>query len=429
MDALNAITELIFSDAVKEVNAWRSVGASVIMKGVTEGNNPWFMKFTRDKYFAAAPALTTQGISAEMYQKEFEEAKKIASINQMKEDIIRLTKESLKTGYNPYEHINILQSLGSGIKDMYRIFAFADATKFGENDVLRPIIKEAKMNKVENHLYNVLTPMYETFEEEKATLLEKLGDEFILLIPKEGGHNGYKQFTKEEVEELSSKREEIMKRKEQRLNALKEGFEALANVFDSITINTLKLVSLYSYYLDFRRGYVSILYMHMWKFIDNVKVPTDLWMFEELIEYLKTGRKPKPPNERYLLGYTEIPREEGEKIFNMVFKQKHREVKELRGLPASKGKVRGKAVVYTNPSKPFEGDILVTYYTNPEYVPAMKKAKGIITEYGGITSHAAVVSREFGIPCIVDVENAVSLLDGKFVELDADKGIVKILDE
>ena len=74
------------------------------------------------------------------------------------------------------------------------------------------------------------------------------------------------------------------------------------------------------------------------------------------------------------------------------------------------------------------GDILVTRLTTPDFVVAMKKAAAIVTDLGGITSHAAVTSRELKIPCIVGTKNATRILKrGEMVEVDADQGIVKIL--
>ena len=59
---------------------------------------------------------------------------------------------------------------------------------------------------------------------------------------------------------------------------------------------------------------------------------------------------------------------------------------------------------------------------------AIKKAKAIVTDEGGVTSHAAVVSRELGIPCVIGTKLATKVFkDGDFVEVDAEKGIVKIV--
>jgi pyruvate,water dikinase len=58
----------------------------------------------------------------------------------------------------------------------------------------------------------------------------------------------------------------------------------------------------------------------------------------------------------------------------------------------------------------------------------MKKAKGIITDEGGMLSHAAIVSRELGLPCVVGTVKGTRVLkDGDLVEVDADKGIIKVL--
>ena len=70
-----------------------------------------------------------------------------------------------------------------------------------------------------------------------------------------------------------------------------------------------------------------------------------------------------------------------------------------------------------------EGDILVTYMTDPDWVPIMKKAVGIITTRGGRTCHAAIVSRELGIPCVVGVEHAMErITSGQSVTIDCSRG-------
>jgi phosphoenolpyruvate synthase/pyruvate phosphate dikinase len=75
-----------------------------------------------------------------------------------------------------------------------------------------------------------------------------------------------------------------------------------------------------------------------------------------------------------------------------------------------------------------EGEILVTGMTRPEFVPLMQKAAGIITDEGGITSHAAIVSRELNKPCIIGTRIATQVLkNGDRVEVDANTGVVTIL--
>lgn len=106
-------------------------------------------------------------------------------------------------------------------------------------------------------------------------------------------------------------------------------------------------------------------------------------------------------------------------------------VTELKGSVASPGNITGRVQCILNVSQiqQFEeGNILVAPFTNVNYLPIMKKAKAILTEVGGLTSHAAVVSRELDIPCIVGISQLLSILkDGDAVSVDAKSGVVKIL--
>ena len=103
----------------------------------------------------------------------------------------------------------------------------------------------------------------------------------------------------------------------------------------------------------------------------------------------------------------------------------------IKGQSACKGKVVAKARIIYDATKAHdfkEGEILVTSMTRPEFVPLMKQSGGVITNEGGITCHAAIVSRELKIPCIIGTKNATEVIpDGALVELDAEKGIVTIL--
>jgi len=100
----------------------------------------------------------------------------------------------------------------------------------------------------------------------------------------------------------------------------------------------------------------------------------------------------------------------------------------VKGLAASPGVGKGVVKVLAGAKeigKIQKGDVLVTEMTNPDFVPAMKRASAIITNSGGMTCHAAIVSREMGIPCIVGTKNATEVLkDGTFVTVDAYRGIV-----
>ena len=88
------------------------------------------------------------------------------------------------------------------------------------------------------------------------------------------------------------------------------------------------------------------------------------------------------------------------------------DIKEFKGQPAYKGKVTGKVRIALTPDQAKElidGEVLVTSMTSPDYVPAMRKAIAIVTNEGGLLSHAAIMSREFGKPCIVGTKIATKI--------------------
>lgn len=104
----------------------------------------------------------------------------------------------------------------------------------------------------------------------------------------------------------------------------------------------------------------------------------------------------------------------------------------LRGLPASPGAVSGKVHIIDSPKHINEfkkGEILVTSATSPDWVPAMKKATAIVTNTGGMTCHAAIVSREMEIPCIVGTQSrgkavTKTVHNGDTITVDSKNGIV-----
>ena len=76
------------------------------------------------------------------------------------------------------------------------------------------------------------------------------------------------------------------------------------------------------------------------------------------------------------------------------------------------------------------GDILISVATTPDLIPAIKKASAIVTDVGGITCHAAIISRELGIPCVVGTKISTKILkDGMIIDVDATHGKVDIISE
>ncbi|MCF6459864.1 phosphoenolpyruvate synthase [Clostridium sp. Cult3] len=135
----------------------------------------------------------------------------------------------------------------------------------------------------------------------------------------------------------------------------------------------------------------------------------------------------KDTNELYILQSRPITTLKGGTSVEKVKEEK--ELKMLvRGLPASPGIGSGKVKNIkdiSEISRVEEGDILVTVMTNPDMVPAMRRASAVVTDEGGRTCHAAIVSRELGIPCIVGAKEASQMLEeGMEITVDATRGVV-----
>lgn len=129
-------------------------------------------------------------------------------------------------------------------------------------------------------------------------------------------------------------------------------------------------------------------------------------------------------------GYEILEGPLAERLHQKIFFPKEFE-HQVKGMCASQGKAQGIVKIIQKVHdlvNVYQGDILVTSMTRPEMVVAMEKAAAIVTDEGGITSHAAIVSRELGVPCIIGTKNATTILkNGDLVEVDATKGIVRKL--
>lgn len=138
-------------------------------------------------------------------------------------------------------------------------------------------------------------------------------------------------------------------------------------------------------------------------------------------------------------GYEIFHGKSADKKFNSEIKEKIEKVQSFRGIVAFKnGVVKGNVFLFIWGSKDFnkriynfpQNAILVAGQTRPLLIPAMRKAKAIITDEGGLLCHAAIISRELKIPCIVGTKIATKTLkDGDLIEINTNTGIVKILEK
>ena len=100
------------------------------------------------------------------------------------------------------------------------------------------------------------------------------------------------------------------------------------------------------------------------------------------------------------------------------------------GLPVSSGVIEGRARVILNMEDADleDGDILVTSFTDPSWTPLFVSIKGLVTEVGGLMTHGAVIAREYGLPAVVGVENAIKLIkDGQRIRVNGTEGYIEIL--
>lgn len=154
--------------------------------------------------------------------------------------------------------------------------------------------------------------------------------------------------------------------------------------------------------------------------------------FQDLKNYSIQSILEKKPK-KYPLSFAYIVyRGNGVFLTEPIFeKRENSDVKEIKGVIAQKGCAKGLVKIVRKTAeldKVNNGDILVTQMTFPAFIQAMHKASAFITDEGGITCHAAIVAREMKKPCIIGTKIATQVLkDGDMVEVDADEGVVKIL--
>ena len=125
--------------------------------------------------------------------------------------------------------------------------------------------------------------------------------------------------------------------------------------------------------------------------------------------------------------------EEAKLIYDKYLKDEINDKTILKGTIANKGIKVGKVKLLAHGENMVtqiyemeKGDILVTGNTRPDMMLALEKASAVVTDEGGICSHAAIVSRELGIPCIIGTVRATKLFkDGDIIEVDANNGVIK----
>ena len=169
----------------------------------------------------------------------------------------------------------------------------------------------------------------------------------------------------------------------------------------------------------------DVLYLDRTEIRERLQRPSDVrsLIAERRAEHARHGTV-KPPRTLGLVRTGEPDRFDGERFVST-------EPDVLQGTGASAGVARGLARVTLSPAdfgRIGAGDIIVCPSSNPSWVPVFTIAAGLVTNTGGILSHAAVVAREFGLPAVVGTGDATTrIADGRLVEIDGSTGFVRLL--
>ena len=207
---------------------------------------------------------------------------------------------------------------------------------------------------------------------------------------------------------------------------------------------TVSLVREYVYFRTFRMD-VNQIFCYRARFLfkemaRRIYVPLNSFTYMssyEIVSSLQGGITPADLHQRkkdfaIILSGTDIDiltAEKSQKLTSIFSGVQESSINELHGTTACTGIAQGMVkLVFTNAdvAKVTEGDVLVSPMTKPEFLMAMKKASAIVTDEGGITCHAAIVSRELDKPCIIGTKTATKVFkDGDIVAIDASRGIIK----
>ncbi len=261
-------------------------------------------------------------------------------------------------------------------------------------------------------------------------------------------YNPYDEpYSEEEFEGMKKELNVEPEAEKRKLEENKESFLALLEHVDDASLKRkAEIVHTYAFLKTERIDTWKQLMFHLRKFYSYVAESGGISLPEacnltsfEAMEFLRHGLLPPKSNlgkraenqAVYFFHHNTVEVLEGwEKIESVRRRLEKIESEDMvRGLPACSGKAVGTAKIIRHSSdlqKVQRGDIFVAKFTFPTYTPYLLKCKAIVTDDGGLTSHAAIISREYGIPCIVGTKHATKVFkDGGRVEVDAFQGTAR----
>lgn len=415
------------------------------------------LKFFR-RYFLNLKNYKTHWKKWENWVAEYEAMSR--EFNQL--DLKKLSDKDLYNKFKPLYDLNF---------HFWIVAHVPEISNWGGEYLLKKKLKNLYKNKADEYLEILSAPVkFSFFQQEELDLLSlasiKKKEEFKKALKNHANNycwllNSYGGNRILKPDYFVSKLKELLKEKNasQKIKEIKNTILNNKNRKKRL-IKKLKLnkeliliaeqISESIWWQDLRKGYIWRMQYYWDKFLREIVKRTN-WKFEELLwcracEVLDIARGKKldkkeilKRKKRYAVytggnKYKDFTDKKYINALNNKFRTSvSGNVREMKGLVVSKGKnILGKVKIISNPfkegNKMKRGDILVAGMTSPEFIVVMRKAKAIITDHGGMTCHAAIVSRELKIPCIVNTKIATKVLkDGDLVEVDATKGIIKIL--
>lgn len=261
-----------------------------------------------------------------------------------------------------------------------------------------------------------ITKVYGSFIEEPETVIHELEEMDSELKQKQNQFDSWKNGLSDLQKKVADFCQIVMRVRDQRKNHFAKGIVVAWRVAEKVFVEAKVDKNLIENILPFEE------LMQGSKFVSSIS--------DELSKRNDGYAVYVPYNGAKQVSYEKI--KENYDLVNSYFIGDHqKQSEEIRGQIGNKGLVQGHVKIVRSVSefdKFKDGEILVTGMTRPEFVSLMRVAKAIITDEGGITCHAAIVSRELNKPCIIGTKFATKILkDGDFVEVDANNGVIRII--
>lgn len=280
------------------------------------------------------------------------------------------------------------------------------------------------------HSDKELDVTYPCYYEEKETIINTmkemldLEDKYSPIEDKKIGTKKYQEILKKIESKTSKKKYQKIKNKVENMRNMLWWREE----FRDISTRFYYLIRVYT--LELAKYYQENKMLEEQEDIWYLKVG-DIWDYQKKRKTKKDLQQIISKNKRYYNSFRNYMSEnEIGSIFSDQQKAPEENKKTIRGLGANNGVVTATARViedYKEIDRLEKNDILITKFTDTGWTPKFAILSGIVTEYGGILCHAAIVSREYGIPAIVCCHDAMKKIkDGSIITIDGEKGTIKI---